>query len=58
MQFAWPVCWAIDWESEGPATGASVQVARLREINLLARRGAIFAEASNELVADGVHSRF
>jgi HK97 family phage major capsid protein len=43
----------IDWQPEAPATDADVQVARLRLVTLRARRGAIFAEASGELEADG-----
>jgi len=45
---------AIDWEPEAPDTGATPQVARMRLLTLRARRGAIFAEASNELEADGL----
>jgi HK97 family phage major capsid protein len=44
----------IEWETEAPTTDANVQVAKMRMLQLRARRGAIFAEVSNELEADGL----
>jgi HK97 family phage major capsid protein len=44
---------AIDWEGENPSADATPQVGETRLITLRARRGAIYASASNELVQDG-----
>jgi len=44
---------AINWMGQAPVNDATLQVAKMRLISLKARKGAIFAEASNELVADG-----
>jgi len=45
---------AINWQPENPTSDATPQVGKLRELTLKARRGAIFAAASGELVEDGM----
>ena len=43
----------INWAPEGPDVDPDTQTAKMRLLTLTARRGAIFAEASRELEADG-----
>jgi HK97 family phage major capsid protein len=43
---------SIEWESEDPPSDADLQVAKTKLITLHARRGAIYCEATNELLED------